>query len=234
MDGHHCLILRFTSHQGTTGTLAVIHQSPTPRSPSAEQEFLGVFVDRATLALENALLYQALADRTNEVRRAYAELASAHEELLGIDEMKTSFLANVSHELRTPLTAIRSFSEILLSYESDRDTQREVYGHHQLRERAPDAADQRCAGYYKDRGGEDQLADRACADRRAAARDRPNLGRADRRKRPDALRFQIPNHLAPIWADRDRVIQVVANLLGNAIKIHQPGHDHPGGADRRQ
>ena len=45
--------------------------------------------------------------------------AAAHQELLGVDEMKTNFLANVSHELRTPLTSIRSFSELLLAYEDD-------------------------------------------------------------------------------------------------------------------
>ena len=75
------------------------------------------FIERLTLAIENATLYRALAGRSNDLQRAYADLATAHQELLRVDEMKTNFLANVSHELRTPLTSIRSFSELLLSYD---------------------------------------------------------------------------------------------------------------------
>src|SRR5207245_8447328 len=67
----------------------------------------------------------ALHDRLVELQRLYADLAVAHQELLSLDEAKTSFLANVSHELRTPLTSIRAFSEILLSYNDDESVQRE-------------------------------------------------------------------------------------------------------------
>src|SRR5205823_708156 len=60
-----------------------------------------------------------------ELQRLYSDLAVAHQELLSLDEAKTSFLANVSHELRTPLTSIRAFSEILQSYPNDEATQQE-------------------------------------------------------------------------------------------------------------
>jgi signal transduction histidine kinase len=222
VDGHHCLILRFTSHQGTTGALAVIHQSPATPFTAAEQEFLGVFIDRATLALENALLYQALADRTTEVRRAYAELASAHEELLGIDEMKTSFLANVSHELRTPLTAIRSFSEILLSYESDRDTQREFTSiinseSERLTRLINDVLD-----ITKIEAGKTswQIALVRIDD---LLREIARTWTALIEEKGLIFSLELPEHLASIWADRDRVIQVVANLLGNATKFTNQG-----------
>jgi signal transduction histidine kinase len=174
------------------------------------------------LALENALLYEALADRTNQVRRAYAELASAHEELLGIDEMKTSFLANVSHELRTPLTAIRSFSEILLSYESDRETQQEFMGiinseSERLTRLINDVLDitkieaGRTNWHFDLVQLDDVLRDsaRTCA----GLIEEKGL----------SLKLDLPAYLPPIWADRDKVIQIAANLLGNAIKFTKQG-----------
>jgi signal transduction histidine kinase len=37
------------------------------------------------------------------------------------------------------------------------------------------------------------------------------------------LRADIPGHLPDILADRDRVVQVFGNLIGNAIKFTKPG-----------
>jgi signal transduction histidine kinase len=74
-------------------------------------DIVASFVERVTLAIENAWLYR--------------NLATAHQDLLSVDEMKTNFLANVSHELRTPLTSIRSFSELLLDYQHEPPLQQE-------------------------------------------------------------------------------------------------------------
>ena len=92
---------------------------------SLDSDILDQFVERITLAVENASLYRALADRSEDLQRAYSDLATAHQDLLSVDEMKTNFLANVSHELRTPLTSIRSFAELLLAYEDDFAVQKE-------------------------------------------------------------------------------------------------------------
>src|SRR6202023_1641510 len=98
---------------------------PTGAAITLDSDILDSFVDRITLAVENASLYRTLADRSQDLQRAYSDLATAHQELLSVDEMKTNFLANVSHELRTPLTSIRSFSELLLAYEDDPSVQKE-------------------------------------------------------------------------------------------------------------
>src|SRR5205085_966392 len=111
------------TRQISLATLAVA--VPFGATITLDSDILDSFVERITLAVENASLYRTLADRSHDLQRAYSDLATAHQELLSVDEMKTNFLANVSHELRTPLTSIRSFSELLLAYEDDPTVQNE-------------------------------------------------------------------------------------------------------------
>ena len=51
--------------------------------------------------------------KSRELEAATAELRAANERLTELDRMKDEFVSTVSHELLTPLTSIRAFSEIL-------------------------------------------------------------------------------------------------------------------------
>ena len=82
---------------------------------------LSRFGHMASLALENARLYEAaqveLAERRRaekELERSAAELRQANEDLRHADELKSHFVAVASHELRTPLTSILGFASTLL------------------------------------------------------------------------------------------------------------------------
>ncbi|MEK0085583.1 ATP-binding protein [Benzoatithermus flavus] len=68
-------------------------------------------LDETSQVIEHS---QQLEQKSRELERATAELRDANERLRQLDQLKDDFLATVSHELRTPLTSIRSFSEILL------------------------------------------------------------------------------------------------------------------------
>ncbi|MHC1697299.1 MAG: ATP-binding protein [Geobacteraceae bacterium] len=71
-------------------------------------------------------LSEALNHKNMNLQTAHNALSEAHRKLQDFDKTKTEFISNVSHELRTPLSSIRSYSEILLNYDDiDPATQRE-------------------------------------------------------------------------------------------------------------
>src|SRR6266852_1087753 len=164
----------------------------------------------------------ALHDRLGELQRLYADLAVAHQELLSLDEAKTSFLANVSHELRTPLTSIRAFSEILLSYNDDESVQREFLG-------IISAEIERLTRLVNDVLGVTKIESGNMDWREDALALTPLLDQCARTFAPllsqAGLSFEqdIARHLPPIRGDRDRLQQVVHNLLNNAMKFTSRG-----------
>jgi signal transduction histidine kinase/CheY-like chemotaxis protein len=177
----------------------------------------------AELARHKAELEDTVAARTRDLQVAYDELKAANRELQALDEMKSSFLANVSHELRTPLTSIRSFSEILLTYpDEDRESQLEfiqIINHEseRLTRLINDVLDVAKieAGRMEWHLTEVRLDELL---HEAARITRPLLAEA-------GLEFslQIDSGDYLVQADRDRISQVLANLLNNALKFTRQG-----------
>src|SRR5262245_52656840 len=81
------------------GCLVVARNRPG-EFPADTLELLRTCATQSALAIENARLFQEIADKSRQL-----EVASQH---------KSEFLANMSHELRTPLNAVIGFSEVLL------------------------------------------------------------------------------------------------------------------------
>jgi hypothetical protein len=54
-----------------------------------------------------------LEEKSQALEAATAELRAANERLKELDRLKDDFMSSVTHELRTPLTSIRAFSEML-------------------------------------------------------------------------------------------------------------------------
>jgi signal transduction histidine kinase len=155
--------------------------------------------------------------------RAIAELRQAYRELKSLDKAKDVFLASVSHELRTPLTSIRSFSEILLAYEDTDERERKEFVEiikseserlTRLIDNVLDIA--RIEGRKMIWNDCLFRLDEIVKD--AAKAQDPLL-----KEKALRLKIDFPTDLSQLHADRDRIQQVITNLLNNAIKFSPAG-----------
>ena len=164
----------------------------------------------------------ALEARNEELRRAYGDLANAHQELLQIDDVKSGFIANVSHELRTPLTSVLAYSELLLTYDPEPQQQREfVEIIHSESERLTRLIEE-VLDISKIEAG-DVVLQRAPVDMRAVVDASARAYGPMIEARGLAFEVDVPERLSWVEGDYDRLRQVVGNLLGNALKFTSDG-----------
>ncbi|WP_105318222.1 sensor histidine kinase [Thermus tenuipuniceus] len=155
---------------------------------------------------------RAYAQALEEARK---ELAEAYERLKALDQAKDELLAAVSHELKTPLTAVRSLAEIL---EANPDLPEEERGRFVSLLAKETARLSRLVeeilAYTRFQAGV-PLA-RSPTDLRALAEEALALVEPLARERG----ITMDSHLAGVQAltDRDRVLQVLLNLLHNALR----------------
>jgi hypothetical protein len=164
-----------------------------------------------------------LEQKSRELEAAYAELRSANERLTELDRMKDDFVSHVSHELRTPLTSIRSLSEIL---HDNPDLDVAARGKFlsviiQEAERLTRLINQVLDLAKMEAGrAEWQMAEvdpREAVEHAASAT--AQLFEDERVK----LEVHVADDVPKVLADRDRLVQVLINLLSNAAKFCEPG-----------
>jgi two-component system phosphate regulon sensor histidine kinase PhoR len=138
------------------------------------------------------------------------------------ERLRRELTANISHELRTPLTSIKGFAETLLAGAM-----------------ADEAACRRFLTIMDSEASRlmklvDDLMDLSRLESRAASMEPAPVSLDDliaeavSRMRPQAERHQIALRVAgatptSVLADRDRILQVLTNLLDNAIKFTPEG-----------
>jgi len=159
-----------------------------------------------------------LEQKSRELEAAYAELRVANEQLKQLDKMKDDFVSHVSHELRTPLTSIRAFSEILHDNPDLDPLQRTRYlavviaESERLTRLINDILD-----LAKIEAGALEWNLRQL-DPREVVEHAVSTIRQLFEERRVALEVKLPAAVPPVFADRDRLVQVVLNLLSNAAK----------------
>jgi signal transduction histidine kinase len=92
------LIVPLLGAEGPVGALVLRRRQPGEFSAAVVSQ-MQAFADQSAIALENARLFDEIAQKSREL-----EIASQH---------KSQFVANMSHELRTPLAAILGYAELM-------------------------------------------------------------------------------------------------------------------------
>ncbi len=137
--------------------------------------------------------------------------------------MKDEFIASVSHELRTPLSSILAFTEILLSAPpEDFQMQREFLEIiHRESERMSELVNDILDISRLEGGAVRFRIERV--DAIGLAREVGSNFLAVAEKAKVELRVDCAPETPPMSADRQRVVQVLVNLVSNAIKFTPPG-----------
>lgn len=179
------------------------------------------FASQAAMAIENARFYEIL---EKEVENRTRKLREMNMKIVEADRLKSEFLANMSHELRTPLNAIIGFSELLLDETVDAEIRNERQclkdihqsGRHLL-QLINDILD-----LSKIEAGKMELhlenflfSDLMFSVHRSVI---PLLD-----KKNQEMKIDIPKDFPALFADPNKIRQIMLNLISNAIKF-SPSH----------
>ena len=159
-----------------------------------------------------------LEQKSTELERATDELQKANVRLQELDRLKDEFISTVSHELRTPLTSIRAFSEILLDDKEMPSAQREEFLGVVVSEseRLTRLVNQVLDMTRMDAGNIEWHFERV--DLAKVVDEALRTTKQLLAKQNATLEWVRPDDDVIIEADRDRLIQVLINLLSNALK----------------
>ena len=160
--------------------------------------------------------------KSEELERATRELRDANERLREVDRMKDDFMATVSHELRTPLTSIRAFSEIV------RDNADLTPEEHHAFLGVVTREVERLGRLINDILDMSKIESSRMEWTIVPVSLPEIVGEAIDALSPvlDEHRIRLSLSLGDddlVQADRDRLEQVVINLIGNAAKFARPG-----------
>jgi Na+/proline symporter/nitrogen-specific signal transduction histidine kinase len=180
---------------------------------ASAQAVVATVVEQEPLARADLL---RLLDEASQVRTLNRQLES-------IDRLKDDFMSSVTHELRTPLTSIRAFAELMRD-----DPQMEAAQRQQFIGLIVDESERlsRLVNQVLDMA----KIESGSGDWRNDAIDlRELIGHAVQTTsqlfsaRGTTISVVQPDAVPTLMADRDRLLQVLLNLLSNAAKFVPPG-----------
>ena len=165
-----------------------------------------------------------LEQKSRALEVASAELREANARLTELDRMKDDFISTVTHELRTPLTSIRAMSEILQARPDMDEAKRMQFVSIIVKEgdrltrlinQVLDLAKLESGGaeWHSARIDLKELIEEAVANTTALLRENRIV-----------LDLELPAQAPPLRSDRDRLMQVLLNLISNAAKFCDRGN----------
>jgi Na+/proline symporter/signal transduction histidine kinase len=199
----------------------VMLASAVKEEPLSMDEVLDI-LDEASQVIAYS---KQLEQKSRELEAATGELRAANARLQELDRMKDDFISTVTHELRTPLTSIRAFSEILHDNPQMDDAKRDEFVMIIVKEseRLTRMINQVLDLAKLESGSAEWHS--AELDLKAVIEDAVSTTSQVLRDGGVTLTLDLPGHVPPVFADRDRLMQVMLNLISNAVKFcdHKDG-----------
>ena len=178
--------------------------------PANTVDLLKTFAAQSVLAIQNAHLFTEIDEKSRQL-----EIASQH---------KSQFLANMSHELRTPLNAILGYTELILDniYGETPDKMREVLDRLQANGKHLLGLINDVLDLSKIEAGELTL-DLADYSLKEVVQTVFTAVESLATGKKLALTIDVAPNLPRGHGDERRLVQVLLNLVGNAIKFTDKG-----------
>lgn len=178
-------------------------------------------------ALENAISYSKIKrfniTLSEEINKATNDLKNANLSLENLDKLKDDFVSVASHELRTPMTAIRSYAwmalhraDIPLSQKLERYLYRTLISTERLINLVNDMLN-----VSRIEAGKIEIDPKSFD---IAGLVKEVLEEVSAKADEKRLQLQVLEHPVPkVFADPDKVHQILLNLIGNSLKFTYPG-----------
>lgn len=167
-----------------------------------------------------------LQQKSGELEKIGQQLRAANEELKKVDHLKDEFISTVTHEMRTPITSIRAFGEILQDHPDLSDLEREQFLETIIKE--ADRMERLISQVldlekFESRKQTLHLQDAAINEiiQEALASVSQVV-----KERAITLQTAFSPALPRLKVDPDRIMQVILNLVSNAIKFCDPHNGH--------
>ncbi len=205
------LLLPLIAREHVLGVLTIFRTKPVRPFTDADQEIASELALRAAFALDNARLYETAQQAT-----------IARDHALGV----------VSHDLRNPISAIGMCARALLAATADGDAERRglvttIVDSTELTQRMiRDLLDVASIEVGRLSIERRQVALKAVLDRAV------ELFRREASERGVSLRVAPMGTVPEASGDEERLVQVLANLLGNALRFTERGGEVSVGAQR--
>lgn len=138
-----------------------------------------------------------------------------------LENARREFVANVSHELRTPITVIKSYAETLMDYREHDETEKSFF---EVIDTETDRMTRLIADLLAlsrlDNGSEMKSEPFSVGALLLSASRRMNV---EAKKRNQTIEECVDEFMPEVTGDRDRIDQVIVNIIGNALKYTPDG-----------
>lgn len=184
-----------------------------------EITLLSEHFNRMTIDLHD--LYSNLEDR---VRQRTEELAEARDLAVDANKSKTEFISVVSHELKIPMTSIKGYSDLMIAGATGPVNNQQMEFLKTIRNNVS-----RMAILVSDltdisriESGNLRL-EPTMVDTKTVIEDVVKLANNQIEQKKQTIQVEIPDDLPMVWYDKNRLSQVMTNLISNANKYTPEG-----------